>query len=147
MKKIVSFLVVGSFLGLLSQCSSEDDPSTVSVEANFESLWSAGLESCGSCHDGVDESLNDLDPNVIDLSTKESFENLARLSHDNASEGCSYLNSNPENSAIAQSIISFDSAGPCGVESYNYHSEKGAIPAASNFASAFKTWLEQGAQF
>ena len=135
---------------LITHCSSEDSDSdsTTPVEANFNSLWDNGFKNCGSCHDGQsDESIAELDPNIYDLSTKASFENLKNLSHDQAAAGCTYLGEVPLDSVIAQSVIDFGNVGACNSESYNFQFEKGASPSASGFADALKQWLEAGAQF
>ena len=129
------------------QCSDDSDDSSTPVEATFDSLWANGLNTCGSCHNGVDPDIEAADPNVSDLSTRESFEALKTATHDNAAAGCTYLDSTPQNSSIAQSVIDYDDKAPCENYSYNTHAESGAIPTAEGFAVALESWLQQGAPF
>ncbi len=149
MKSLLVFNII-LFSFFLSQCSSDDESpeSAAPVEANFNSLWDNGFNKCGSCHEGVsDDSIEALDPNVYDLSTKANFEALANKSPDSANSDCTYLGPVPIDSSIAQSIIEFENSGACNTESYNIHFENNAIPTANGFATALKTWLEAGASF
>ena len=144
---VLNIFIISFFV---SQCSSDEESpeSAAPVEANFNSLWDNGFNKCGSCHDGVsDDSIEALDPNVYNLTTKANFEALKNISHDSAAEGCTYLGPVPVDSSIAQSVINFENGGACDTESYNFHFENNAIPTANGFATALQEWLEAGAPF
>ena len=69
---------------LITHCSSEDSDSDSStpVEANFNSLWDNRFKTVVHVTTVKVMNLLPSDPNIYDLSTKASFENLKDLSHD-----------------------------------------------------------------